>query len=156
MLHSKKGCKDQESIQSSTTHDPGYQWESDKRTVIHHKREPRGQRYIKLKGITISVATWPQIFCLQTPDPGVGVKMSIFHFFRTWSWCISNKGNHKCSNIVSNILLGSIGQKSTFSEHDHVAYRNKGNHEMQQHGHTMVDIVRNSLVYFFIELTTEN
>ena len=27
-----KGCKDQESIQSSTTPDPGYQWESDKLT----------------------------------------------------------------------------------------------------------------------------
>ena len=26
---SKKGCKDQESIQSSTTPDQGYQWESD-------------------------------------------------------------------------------------------------------------------------------
>ena len=32
-LKSKKGCKDQESIQSSTTPDPGYQWESDKLTV---------------------------------------------------------------------------------------------------------------------------
>ena len=30
---SKEGCKDQESIQSSTTPDPGYQWESDKLTV---------------------------------------------------------------------------------------------------------------------------
>ena len=30
---SKVGCKDQESIQSSTTPDPGYQWESDKITV---------------------------------------------------------------------------------------------------------------------------
>ena len=39
----KLGCKDQESIQSSTTPDPGYQWESDKLTVGHHKREPRGQ-----------------------------------------------------------------------------------------------------------------
>ena len=29
---SKYGCKDQESIQSSTTPDPGYQWESDKLT----------------------------------------------------------------------------------------------------------------------------
>ena len=29
---SKKWCKDQESIQSSTTPDPGYQWESDKLT----------------------------------------------------------------------------------------------------------------------------
>ena len=29
---SKQWCKDQESIQSSTTPDPGYQWESDKLT----------------------------------------------------------------------------------------------------------------------------
>ena len=40
---SKKGCKDQKSIQSSTTPDQGYQWKSDKLTVRHHKREPRGQ-----------------------------------------------------------------------------------------------------------------
>ena len=33
LSQSKKGCKDQESIQSSTTPDPGYQWESDKLTV---------------------------------------------------------------------------------------------------------------------------
>ena len=32
LTQSKKGCKDQESIQSSTTPDPGYQWESDKLT----------------------------------------------------------------------------------------------------------------------------
>ena len=38
-------CKDQESIQSSTTPDPGPQWESDKLTVRHHKREPRGQPF---------------------------------------------------------------------------------------------------------------
>ena len=31
-VKSKKWCKDQESIQSSTTPDPGYQWESDKLT----------------------------------------------------------------------------------------------------------------------------
>ena len=36
---SKKGCKDRESIQSSTTPDPEYQWESNKLTVGHHKRE---------------------------------------------------------------------------------------------------------------------
>ena len=42
---SKQGCKDQESTQSSTTPDPGYQWESDKLTVRHHKREPRGQPF---------------------------------------------------------------------------------------------------------------
>ena len=31
-------------------------------------------------------------------------------------------------------LSRSIGQKSTFSEHGHVAYQIKWNHEMQQHG----------------------
>ena len=35
----KKG-KDQESIQPSTTPDQGYQWESNKLTIRHHKREP--------------------------------------------------------------------------------------------------------------------
>ena len=43
-LSFKEG-KDQESIQSSTTPDPGYQWESDNFTIIHHKREPRGQPF---------------------------------------------------------------------------------------------------------------
>ena len=39
---SKKAGKDQGSIQSSTTPDPAYQWESDNDTIRHHKREPRG------------------------------------------------------------------------------------------------------------------
>ena len=42
---SKRGCKDQLSIQLSTTPDPGYQWESDKLTVRYNKREPRGQPF---------------------------------------------------------------------------------------------------------------
>ena len=42
---SKLGCKDQESIQSSTIPDPGYQWESDKLSVRHHKRDPRGHPF---------------------------------------------------------------------------------------------------------------
>ena len=33
-------CKDQESIQSSTTPDPGYQWISDKFTMRLHKKKP--------------------------------------------------------------------------------------------------------------------
>ena len=37
---SKKEGKDQESIQSSTTPDPGYLWESNNFTIRHHKREP--------------------------------------------------------------------------------------------------------------------
>ena len=34
---STKEGKDQESMQSSTTPDPGYQWESNKLTIGHHK-----------------------------------------------------------------------------------------------------------------------
>ena len=45
IFRSKQGCKDRESIQSNTEPDPGYQWESDKLTVRHHKREPRGQPF---------------------------------------------------------------------------------------------------------------
>ena len=37
--------KDRGSILSSTTPDPGYQWESDNITIRHHKREPRGQPF---------------------------------------------------------------------------------------------------------------
>ena len=37
---SKKEGKDQDLIQSNTTPDPGYQWESDNFTIRHHKREP--------------------------------------------------------------------------------------------------------------------
>ena len=43
---SKKEGKDQESIQSSTTPDPGYQWESDKVTIRHHKREPQLSMFV--------------------------------------------------------------------------------------------------------------
>ena len=45
MLKSKLGCKDQESIQSSTTPDPGYQWESDKLTVDTTNESLRGQPF---------------------------------------------------------------------------------------------------------------
>ena len=38
-MKSKKWCKDQESIQSSTTPDPGYQWESDKLTEDTESQE---------------------------------------------------------------------------------------------------------------------
>ena len=42
---SKREGKDQESIQSSTTPDPGYAMESANFTIRHHKREPRGQSF---------------------------------------------------------------------------------------------------------------
>ena len=44
-LKSKKGGKDQESIQSSTTPGLGYPWESDNVTNKYHKRELRGQPF---------------------------------------------------------------------------------------------------------------
>ena len=47
-MQSKKDGKDQESIQSSTTPDPGYQWESNKLLFRHHKREPRGQDNLQI------------------------------------------------------------------------------------------------------------
>ena len=43
--HNKKKSKNQEPIQSSTSPDSGYQWESNKLTIRHHKREPRGQPF---------------------------------------------------------------------------------------------------------------
>ena len=48
-LQSKKEGKDQESIQSSTKPDAGYQWESDNFTIRHHKREPIGNHKIVIE-----------------------------------------------------------------------------------------------------------
>ena len=44
LIQSKKDGKDQKSIQSSTIPDPGYQWESNKLTVRHHRRELIGSQ----------------------------------------------------------------------------------------------------------------
>ena len=41
----KKEVKDQVSIQSSTTPDPGYKWERENFTIRHHKRQQRGQLF---------------------------------------------------------------------------------------------------------------
>ena len=51
LIQSKKDGKDKESIQLSITPDPGYQRESNKLTVRHHRRELRSQdnlQYITL------------------------------------------------------------------------------------------------------------
>ena len=48
LIQSKKDGKDQESIQSSTTPDPGYQRESNKLTVRHHRRELRSQDNLQI------------------------------------------------------------------------------------------------------------
>ena len=47
-IQSKKYGKTQESIQSSTTPDQGYQWESSKLTVRHHRRELRSQDNLQI------------------------------------------------------------------------------------------------------------
>ena len=57
LMQSKKDGKDQESIQSSTTPGPGYQWESNKHTVRHHKREPRGQDNLHIYSSSASATT---------------------------------------------------------------------------------------------------
>ena len=48
LMQSKKDGKDQESIQSSTTPDQGYQWERNKLTVRHHRRELRSQDNLQI------------------------------------------------------------------------------------------------------------
>ena len=48
LIQSKKDVKDQESIQSSTTPDPGYQWESNKLTVRNHNRELKDQDNLQI------------------------------------------------------------------------------------------------------------
>ena len=64
-MQNKKDGKEQESIQSSTTPDPGYQWESNKLTVRHHKLELRGQDnlqiyYSSASDIVLSKGTKPR------------------------------------------------------------------------------------------------
>ena len=49
---SKIKGKDQESIQSSTTPDSGYQWESDNFTIRHHKQKPKGHRTLSQQATT--------------------------------------------------------------------------------------------------------
>ena len=64
------------------------------------------------------------------PDPGVEVKVSLFQDMVVLQ--IKLKGI--CLQTPPILGMGSIGQKSTFSEYGHVAYQITGNHEMQQHG----------------------
>ena len=65
LIQSKKDGKDQESIQSSTTPDTGYQWESNTLTVRHHRRELRSQDnlqmyYSNASAIVLSKCTEPR------------------------------------------------------------------------------------------------
>ena len=92
--------------------------------------------HIKLKGNT-NAATWSQIFCLQTtliPSPGVKVKMSKNQLYQnTVMLHIKLKGIMNATTWLQIFCpqtphapdprgMGSIAQKSTFSEYSHVAY----------------------------------
>ena len=48
-MENKKEGIDPESIQSSTTPDPGYQWESGNVTIRHQHEEPIGQPFPSMK-----------------------------------------------------------------------------------------------------------
>ena len=73
-------------------------------------------------------------------DLGVGSEGQNSTFSEHGHVAYQIKENHKCSNMVANILprdaphaltmgMGSIGQNSTFSEHGHIALQIKGSHE---------------------------
>ena len=62
--------------------------------------------HIKLKGFT-NAATWSQIFCLQTVLPltlGFGSKGQNSTLLERGHVANQIKGNHKCIDMVSNIL----------------------------------------------------
>ena len=76
------------------------------------------------------------------PDPGDGVIGQNSTFQNMVMLHMKLKEIMKCSNMVANILpadpsltlgMGLIGQNSILTEHGHVAYQIKGNHQMQQH-----------------------
>ena len=74
-------------------------------------------------------------------DPGDGVSRSKFKFFRKCSCCVSNQRESRMQQHglilpadpypphTPTLGMGSASQNSTFSEHGHVAYQNKENHE---------------------------
>ena len=64
------------------------------------------------------------------PDPGVGVKFSLFQNMAMLQ--VKLKGIRQQTSPI--LEMGSIGQKSTFTECGHVVYKITRNNEMQQHG----------------------
>ena len=65
MLQSKKEGKDQETIQSSTTPDPGYQWESDNFILKHHKQKnlPSENSQNIILFFNLRAYEWKKRFC---------------------------------------------------------------------------------------------
>ena len=73
VLQSKKEGNYQESIQSSTTPETGYQWKSDNFTIRQYKRDPRGQPFPSrwLLGISKQMRTkaWQKQYRNNINDP---------------------------------------------------------------------------------------
>ena len=73
------------------------------------------------------------------PDPRDGVNRLRFNFSEYGHGGESQMQQHGSKYFAripppQNPRDGTIGRNSTFSEHGHVAYQIKWNHEMQQHG----------------------
>ena len=97
-----------------------------------------------------------QIFCPQTPISdahsltGWGQKVKIQLFQNMVMLHTKLNGIMKCSNMVANSLLSDPPppphdprgwcQNPTFSEHGHVAYQIKGNHECSSQWYEVGDI----------------
>ena len=62
---SKKESKDQESIQSSTKPDPGYQCESDNVTIRHHKRELSPRCHMTFRRL-LTCSLWTLVILIKT------------------------------------------------------------------------------------------
>ena len=101
--------------------------------------------HIKLRGITKCSSMVANILPTDSSLTLLfGIKRSKFIFFQNMVRLhIKLKGITQCSSMVEkslpadlslNLGMGSKGQNSTFSEHGHVTYQIKGNHQMQQHG----------------------
>ena len=88
-------CKDQESIQSSTTPDPGYQWESDKLTVdtTNESQEVSKQSYEPLlEGASAYAEHVANYFAVFSERGG--------QMFCLYSFYISLNGNKYCHLFV--------------------------------------------------------
>ena len=132
---SKQGSKNQESIQSSTTPDPGYHWESEESVhtilrigIIGALNEMRGDFSGPPRSTdetTLIIKVWYQIkendacgnkvanILLADPSPPPrprgGVKRSKATFFSEYGH-VSYKiiGNDICSNMITNILPAEL------------------------------------------------
>ena len=105
-IQSKKECKDQESIQSSTTADLGYQWESDNFTIRHHNESQEVSPFP-------ADAHKASINNLRTSDSlneGLPIKMTREKFQRKWYFFFYEKDSRFNTRLIhkSRFLIGQV------------------------------------------------